>query len=81
MMQLSECHSHEISHATVSQVLPLKHSVCDLCTSVVERHVYPPPSTKDCIGIMYCVSLVMSGVYIILPGPCVELLSTTFLGW
>jgi len=46
-----------------------------------ETCVYSPPSSKHCIGIMYCVSLVMSRVYIILTGACVELLTTILLGW
>jgi hypothetical protein len=46
-----------------------------------ETCVCSAPSSKDCIGILYCVSLVVSGVYIILPDTCVELLTAILLGW
>lgn len=72
---LNKLHNSFLSVTTQKQYLwPMYNNGWETC-------VYSPPSSKDCIGIMYCVSLVMSGVYIILPGTCVELLTTILLGW
>jgi hypothetical protein len=72
---LNKLHNSFLSVTTQKQYLwPMYINGWETC-------VYSPPSSKDCIGIMYCVSLVMSGVYFILPDTWVELLTTILLGW
>lgn len=74
-------HSLNKLHNSFLCVTTQKHCLWPMYINGWETCIYSPPSSKDCIGIMYCVSLIMSGVYIILPSTCMELLTTILLGW